>query len=128
MSTSDIPAVKNSWAVIALILSVTGLVACAIPSVGGVILGHMGLWRANQLDGKGRAASIAAMVLGYVGIAIYATVFVLWNILLLDFLRESMAFGSPWEVPRRTEGISLFAYAVPSRSCWGCSRNCRDNP
>jgi hypothetical protein len=77
--------VKNTWAIVALILSALGLVACAIPSVGGVILGHMGLWRANQLDGEGRALSIAAMILGYVGISIYATIFVLWNVLLWNF-------------------------------------------
>ena len=85
MSTGEIPVPKNPWAVVALFLSLLGLVSLAIPSVAGVVLGHMALWRANQLGGKGRAVSITAMILGYVGISIYATIFVLWNILLWNF-------------------------------------------
>ncbi|MEW1837407.1 DUF4190 domain-containing protein [Nonomuraea angiospora] len=76
---------KNQWAVAALALSILGLVTLAVPSVAGVIFGHLALWRANHLNGKGRAVSITAMILGYVGISIYATIFILWSLLLWNF-------------------------------------------
>ncbi|MFI9845217.1 DUF4190 domain-containing protein [Nonomuraea sp. NPDC051941] len=85
MSTVEAFAPKNQWAIAALVLSILGLVTLAVPSVAGVILGHMALWRANHLNGNGRAVSITALILGYVGISIYATIFILWTILLWNF-------------------------------------------
>ncbi|MER5999191.1 DUF4190 domain-containing protein [Nonomuraea angiospora] len=85
MANVEAFAPKNQWAIAALALSILGLVTLAVPSVAGVILGHMALWRANHLNGNGRAVSVTALILGYVGISIYATIFILWTILLWNF-------------------------------------------
>ncbi|SEG28661.1 protein of unknown function [Nonomuraea solani] len=69
------PALQGRLAVVALILSVLGLVTMAIPSIAGVGLGHVAYWCSKQPGGRGRDVSVAAVAVGYVGIAFYVIVF-----------------------------------------------------
>ncbi|MDT8909414.1 DUF4190 domain-containing protein [Amycolatopsis sp. PS_44_ISF1] len=67
-------------AVGALVCSLIGLLTCLV-AVPGVIMGHIALSKANRGEAGGRGMALAAVVIGYVIIALYVGFFVTFILL-----------------------------------------------
>ncbi|GAA2847164.1 hypothetical protein GCM10010517_04110 [Streptosporangium fragile] len=77
------PQRNNGMAVAALILGIAGLFFCGLPSVVGVVLGHVSLGQIKRTGEDGRPMALTGLVLSYVGVA-------LWLILVLGW---AVTFG-----------------------------------
>ncbi|OXM42562.1 DUF4190 domain-containing protein [Amycolatopsis alba] len=64
----------NGMAIAGLVCSLVGLCSC-VTVIVGVILGHIGLAKANRGEAGGRGMALAAVIIGYVVIALYVGFF-----------------------------------------------------
>ncbi|EMD27456.1 DUF4190 domain-containing protein [Amycolatopsis azurea] len=64
----------NGMAIAGLVCSLVGLCSC-VTVIVGVILGHIGLAKANRGEAGGRSMALAAVIIGYVVIALYVGFF-----------------------------------------------------
>lgn len=60
----------SGWCVAAVICGITG-VFLAVPALGAVLCGHLGLYRTRDNERLGRGLAVAGLVLGYAIAAVY---------------------------------------------------------
>ncbi|MBE1561367.1 hypothetical protein H4W81_004146 [Nonomuraea africana] len=65
-------------AIAALITSLVGLIACGLPSIVGVILGHISMGQIKRTGEEGRGMGLAGLILGYVGVVLWVILWVSW--------------------------------------------------
>ncbi|WET80607.1 DUF4190 domain-containing protein [Amycolatopsis sp. QT-25] len=61
---------ENGMAIAGLVCSIVGLCSC-VTVIVGLILGHIGLAKANRGEAGGRGIALAAVIIAYVVIALY---------------------------------------------------------
>lgn len=69
------PRGTNGMAVAALIAGISGLLLCGVPSLVGVILGHVSMKQIKGSGEEGRGMAVAGLVLSYLGV-------ILWTLFL----------------------------------------------
>jgi hypothetical protein len=69
------------------VLAVVGLVMCGVPSILGVIFGHVAMGQIKRTGEEGRGMAIAGLVISYAAIVIWIVFWIAWLGL--------MAFGAP---------------------------------
>jgi len=62
----------NVLSIVAFVLSIVGV------SLIGVILGHIGLSQIKRTGERGRGFAIAALIIGYIGIAVGIILAIVW--------------------------------------------------
>ncbi len=78
-------------AVAGMVLGILGLVLCWLPFVGwacalvGIILGALGMSKANKLGGKGKGMAVAGLICGILGLLIGVILFVLATMAVSSF-------------------------------------------
>ncbi|MUL78007.1 DUF4190 domain-containing protein [Mycolicibacterium sp. CBMA 226] len=69
------PAPKtNGLAIASLVCSLLGLATCAATSILGVIFGHLAKSQIKQSGEDGESMALAGLIIGYVGLAIFALI------------------------------------------------------
>ncbi|ANN20438.1 hypothetical protein SD37_35880 [Amycolatopsis orientalis] len=68
------PPQDNGMAIAGLVCSLVGICSC-VTVIVGLILGHIGLAKANRGEAGGRGMALAAVIIAYVVIALYAGFF-----------------------------------------------------
>lgn len=84
----------NALAVISMISSIVGLFSFAILCIAGVIMGHIALGQIKRRDEAGRGMAIAALIVGYAGIAFWILLVVAWVAFLGIFVTAAGASGA----------------------------------
>ncbi|WP_410663123.1 DUF4190 domain-containing protein [Amycolatopsis sp. lyj-84] len=64
----------NGMAIAGLVCSLVGICSC-VTVIVGLILGHIGLAKANRGEAGGRGMALAAVIIGYVVLALYVGFF-----------------------------------------------------
>lgn len=65
------PPQDQGLAIAALIVSIASLVICSgLPSLIGVIMGHVAHSKAKRGEAGGQGMALAAIIIGYIGVAI----------------------------------------------------------
>ncbi|WP_409489270.1 DUF4190 domain-containing protein [Amycolatopsis sp. cmx-11-12] len=65
------PPQEQGLAIAALVVSIASLVVCSgLPSLIGVILGHIAHSKAKRGEAGGQGMALAAIIIGYIGVAI----------------------------------------------------------
>ncbi|KFU81181.1 protein of unknown function [Amycolatopsis lurida] len=65
------PPQEQGLAIAALVVSIASLVACSgLPSIAGVIMGHIAHSKAKRGEAGGQGMALAAIIIGYIGVAI----------------------------------------------------------
>lgn len=64
----------NGLAIASLVCSLLGLATCAATSILGVIFGHLAKSQIKQSGEEGEGMALAGMIVGYIGLAIFALI------------------------------------------------------
>ncbi|WP_409492758.1 DUF4190 domain-containing protein [Amycolatopsis sp. cmx-11-12] len=64
----------NGMAIAGLVCSLIGICSC-VTVIVGLILGHIGLAKANRGEAGGRSMALAAVIIGYIVLALYVGFF-----------------------------------------------------
>ncbi|WP_414936283.1 DUF4190 domain-containing protein [Amycolatopsis sp. cmx-11-51] len=65
------PPQEQGLAIAALVVSIVSLVVCSgLPSLIGVIMGHIAHSKAKRGEAGGQGMALAAIIIGYIGVAI----------------------------------------------------------
>ncbi|MEU0533530.1 DUF4190 domain-containing protein [Amycolatopsis tolypomycina] len=71
------PAAGSGLAVGALVCSIFGVVLCFLVGIPGIIMGHIAHGKAKRGEADGQGIAMAAIIVGYVGIALNIALFAL---------------------------------------------------
>ena len=84
----------NTLAIISMISSIVGLLSWGLLSILGVILGHISMKQIKQRGEGGRGMALAGLIVGYVGIGIYAlvTIIIVFSIIALAAASNSYTY------------------------------------
>jgi len=64
----------NGLAIASLVCSLLGLATCAATSILGVIFGHLAKSQIKQSGEEGEGMALAGLIVGYIGLAIFALI------------------------------------------------------
>ncbi|MFC3449490.1 DUF4190 domain-containing protein [Amycolatopsis speibonae] len=65
------PPQEQGLAIAALVVSIASLVVCSgLPSIAGVIMGHIAYSKAKRGEAGGQSMALAGIIIGYIGVAI----------------------------------------------------------
>jgi ABC-type spermidine/putrescine transport system permease subunit II len=65
----------SGLAVGALVCSLIGLISCGLVTIAGIIMGHIAYSRAKRGESGGEGMALAAMIIGYVIVALWVGFF-----------------------------------------------------
>lgn len=68
------PPKTNGLAIASLVCSLLGLATCAATSILGVIFGHLAKSQIKQSGEDGDSMALAGLIIGYIGLAIFALI------------------------------------------------------
>ncbi|MBB2912911.1 hypothetical protein FHS43_004206 [Streptosporangium becharense] len=80
----------------ALILGIAGLFLCGLPSLLGVILGHVSLGQIKRTGEDGRPMAIIGLLLSYGGIVLWLLLLLTWSFTIGEFV-DSVVDSNPGE-------------------------------
>ncbi len=75
-------------------LAIVGFVLAFFFSIGAVVCGHIALSQIKRTGEQGRGLAIAALVLGYAGIAAGVLVVVIWVVLFAGIIATGATTGT----------------------------------
>jgi len=71
------PPQEQGLAIAALVVSIASLVACSgLPSIAGVIMGHIAHSKAKRGEAGGQGMALAAIIIGYLGVAVIVLILI----------------------------------------------------
>ncbi|WP_433255796.1 DUF4190 domain-containing protein [Streptosporangium sp. CA-135522] len=76
------PRGNNGMAIAALIMGIVGLFTCGVPSIVGIVLGHISLGQIKRTGEEGRGMGIAGLVLSYFGVAGWVIFLLVWLVMI----------------------------------------------
>ena len=79
------PLTTSGLAVVSMILSILGLLTCFVPSIGGVICGHLALREMAKPHARlrGRGMAIAGLIIGYLVVGLMVLGFLVFMLFFL---------------------------------------------
>lgn len=76
------PPQEQGLAIAALVVSIASLVVCSgLPSLIGVIMGHIAHSKAKRGEAGGQGMALAAIIIGYIGVAIVVGLLLLFVVI-----------------------------------------------
>src|SRR5881275_2762266 len=82
------PNQSNGLAVGALICSAVGILLCGLPTIAGIIMGHIAYGKAQRGEAGGKGTAMAAFIVGYVAIFLN----ILFVVIYLAFFNTRRVF------------------------------------
>ena len=79
---------SNGLAVGALICSAVGILLCGLPTIAGIIMGHIAYGKAQRGEAGGKGTAMAAFIVGYVAIFLN----ILFVVIYLAFFNTRRVF------------------------------------
>ncbi|OBJ40718.1 hypothetical protein A5630_24300 [Mycolicibacterium mucogenicum] len=79
----------NGLAIASLVCSLLGLVTCAGTSILGVIFGHLAKSQIKQSGEEGEGMALAGLIVGYIGLALFALIAIFYFGLIALMLGSS---------------------------------------
>ena len=75
----------NTMALIGFVLSLCGFVVGPLAAVAGIVLGHIGLNQIKKTGEQGHGLGVAALIMGYIQVALIALVLVVMIVITVFF-------------------------------------------
>ncbi|MFI6510725.1 DUF4190 domain-containing protein [Streptosporangium sp. NPDC050855] len=73
---------NNGMAIAALVMGIVGLFSCGLPSIVGVVLGHISMGQIKRTGEEGRGMAVAGLALSYFGVVCWLGLALLWLVLV----------------------------------------------
>lgn len=87
------PRGNNGMAIATLIMGIAGLFVCGLPSIVGVVLGHISLGQIKRTGEEGRGMAVTGLVLSYFGVLAWLAGLLLWLVAVGAIFVSSTSAG-----------------------------------